>query len=60
MGQFIVGIFLGVFLGVLGLTLVVDNTNSYHNIARSAIAECEKKLPRDQTCRVIGVPKEIK
>jgi hypothetical protein len=56
MGAFLAGIILGVWCGAM----MLEHTNSYHTMAKSAIAECEKKLPRDQVCGVIGVPKEIK
>lgn len=51
--------FITVLMLIIGL-LVGNTYGSYLNRApqREAIAECEKNLPRDQHCTVIGIKKE--
>ncbi len=44
------------FMAVLG-TVIPGQMLSQ---AKEALAECERALPRDQTCRLIAVPKENK
>lgn len=47
----------GVAVGAIIFGLLVDvYPGSYHNLAKTAITECEKTLPRNQTCNVVGVP----
>jgi hypothetical protein len=54
MEQIIGGIIVG-FMFALALNSL---PSSYHTLARDAVKECEKSLPRDQTCKIIAVPKE--
>ncbi len=53
-----VGFVLGA-LGMMALIFLIDylpfTTTSIYN---KAIKECEKQLPRDKHCKIIGVPKE--
>jgi hypothetical protein len=46
------GTLFGLFLASLLNTLPFSDAEQY----RRAIKECERTLPRDQHCRVIGVP----
>jgi len=55
MEQFLTGILAG---WAIAAVLVILVPGSYNELARNAIAECEKNLPRDQHCTVIGVKKE--
>lgn len=48
---FLAGVFVGLFIAVMLNALPASNSSRY----RAAIAECEKTLPRDQHCVVIGV-----
>jgi uncharacterized protein YjeT (DUF2065 family) len=54
----------GFAVGVLGTVVLGTLLNllpgSYRSMAADAIAECQKSLPRDQTCVVVAVPKEKK
>jgi len=52
---FAVGVFGTAVLGTL-LNLL---PGSYRSMAADAIAECQKSLPRDQTCVVVAVPKDV-
>ena len=56
MGPFLGGVWFGwvIMMGVSALP------SSYSEMARSAMDECEKTLPRNQTCVIIAVPKEVK
>ncbi len=58
MSDITIGAIFGIFLGFMisGLIILVDPT-SYRNVHKQAIEECEKELPRSQTCVVIAVPK---
>lgn len=48
----------GILIG-FALAAVVNTTPwSDAEIYRRAIRDCEKQLPRDQTCIVVGVPKQ--
>jgi hypothetical protein len=47
------GVVVGFFIAALLNTLPFADAEQY----RRAIKECERTLPRDQNCRVIGVPK---
>ena len=44
-------------LGVISTMVVIGIILSFSNVPKynSAIKECEKSLPRDQHCKVIGV-----
>jgi hypothetical protein len=53
---FIIGMFTGVILLMLLLGFADSSVSRY----KTAIAECEKSLPRDQHCKVVGVPVEKK
>jgi hypothetical protein len=46
------GLFIGMFIAALLNTLPFSDAEQY----RRAIKECERTLPRDQHCVVIGVP----
>jgi len=46
------GIFLGLVISVWCLNHPWSDNTKY----RKAIQECERTLPRDQNCKVIGVP----
>jgi hypothetical protein len=46
------GVFVGLFIAVLVNTLPFADSEKY----RRAIKECERSLPRDQHCTVVGVP----
>ena len=48
---FLAGVIIGVFL--MGVVLLTPW--SYHYKALHAIKECEKSLPRDQECKLIGI-----
>ena len=48
--------FWGFFLGMVVMAWMVSNPWSDNTKYRQAIKECEKTLPRDQHCVVIGVP----
>ena len=50
-------ILLGAALGIMSLTILDKTFNGFANQARTAIAECEKNLPRDVRCKVIAIPK---
>jgi len=45
---------------VLGMALIVMGSKLYPrskiNLYDEAIAECEKNLPRNQSCIVVGIP----
>lgn len=45
----------GILIGWVILALLLIFTQSYHQMARDAIRECERNLPRNQSCIVIGV-----
>lgn len=48
----------GVIVGcTITLALIGFANSSYHSMAKNAIVECEKTLPRDQICTVIAIPK---
>lgn len=46
----------GFFLGVATILWVINSPWSDNSKYRQAIRECERTLPRDQHCKVIGVP----
>lgn len=50
-----VGFMIGVFTMVI---LITTSSGTYHSKAKTAIKECQKSLPRDQVCKVIGVVDE--
>ena len=53
LGTFIFGFIAGcVFLSSLSRW----NDASMYNQYNKALTECEKNLPRDQVCKIIGVP----
>jgi len=47
----------GVFVGAFLLAILLLTPWSYHYKAVKAIAECEKSLPRDQECKLVGIVK---
>ena len=49
--KFLAGVLAGWFMAAMLNVLPFSNSSRY----RAAIAECEKSLPRDQNCKVIGV-----
>lgn len=51
-----VGFVLGLVVSVLISSLPMSNSSLY----KKAIEECEKSLPRDKHCKVIGVVDEDK
>ena len=50
----------GALVTLLVTTVLNLLPGSYRSMAADAIAECQKSLPRDQTCVVVAVPKEKK
>lgn len=52
MSNILSAFFIGVF--VMGILMDIQNTKTLSNYKR-AIQECEKSLPRDKHCKVIGV-----
>jgi hypothetical protein len=52
------------FVGAAVTLLVVTVLNflpwTYRSMAADALENCQKSLPRDQTCVVVAVPKEKK
>ena len=56
LGLFLCGIIAGWFIASIINVLPF----SYAGMYRSAIAECEKSIPRDKHCKVIGVINEQK
>jgi len=49
---------IGFISGITTLLLLMHFTDSNVSRYKTAIAECEKSLPRDQYCKVIAVPIE--
>ena len=45
----------GMFLGAFTLAILLLTPWSYHYKAVKAIEECEKSLPRDQECKLVGI-----
>ena len=53
MTDFIAGFFIGAWIMLGFMTMPSESPyRKYKNV----IEECEKSLPRDQECKVIGVP----
>lgn len=48
--------FAGSLIGFVVMLWLVSSPWSDNAKYRNAIKECEKTLPRDQQCKVIGVP----
>lgn len=48
----------GFFVGFIIPVIIVSLPSSDVSLYRKAIEECERTLPRDQHCRVVGVPEE--
>lgn len=58
MNNITIGAVLGIALGLMLSGLIeVMNPKSYRNVHVQAMTECEKELPRSQTCVIIAVPK---
>ena len=55
--NFFPGIALGVVLGMAIMLAIVLFPGNLVSRANDAIHECEQSLPRDQSCKLIGVPK---
>jgi len=53
-------IILGVIIGAGGLSALLANSDNIITQAKSAIAECEKDLPRSQHCELTAKIKENK
>ena len=55
--DFLLAFCIGAFIALFTVAFVEtysDNSNT--NRIRSAIAVCEKSLPRDQNCKIIAIP----
>lgn len=50
--------FLGGVLGAMGNDLSVFDEMKFYTQHQKLIAECEKNLPRTQTCELVAKPKE--
>ena len=48
----------GILVGVLFAMFLCSIEGSWMRMAKDAVEQCEKSLPRNQTCKVIAVPKE--
>lgn len=46
----------GLFLGMLIMIFTNFLPWSYRSMAATALAECEKSLPRDMHCKITAVP----
>ena len=51
MNDFSIGFLVAILIIGIIVNLPISNVSKYNN----AIEECEKSLPRDQHCKVIGV-----
>jgi hypothetical protein len=49
-------VFWGFFLGVIVMVWLNASPWSDATLYQRALKECERTLPRDQHCKVIGVP----
>lgn len=52
------GIKLGFILGFTVAIVIMALPSSDASLYRKAIDECEKTLPRNQHCKVMGIPEE--
>jgi hypothetical protein len=50
----------GLIVAAVTITALNFLPSSYRTMAADALEECQKSLPRDQTCVVVAVPKEKK
>ena len=46
----------GIFVGVVGLLLLIQLPGVYFGAAEVAMTECEKSLPRDMHCKITAEP----
>ena len=50
----------GIIGSTIGLEVGVANMKKSQEPIHALVAECERTLPRDQTCRLVAVPREKK
>ena len=50
----------GMFVGWIVVVWLSTYPGSYRTMAVDALEECQKTLPRNQSCVIIAVPKEVK
>ena len=55
--DFYFGVSLGTILGMIITLAIVLWPGNFVSRAHDALQKCEKSLPRDQSCKLIGVPK---
>lgn len=61
MSDFVLGMIFGAcFCFMISLIGSAANPNSYRNIIERTISECEKDLPRSQTCVLNAIPATLK
>ena len=53
MGEFLIGIIMGLVIGFFGGIAFVLDASETLNEKYAAITECESTLPRNQTCKYI-------
>lgn len=52
--------FTGFVVGLVVLATVLGLAPTTCSLGRNALAECEKSIPRNQTCEITAKPKELK
>jgi len=52
----IASFFFGILVGLLFAVFLSSLQGSWMQLAKDAVQQCEKSLPRDQHCKVIAVP----
>jgi len=57
MNEFLGGFVVG---GLVGMILLATIPGSIVRTAHDALAQCELKLPRNQNCEIVAVPKELR
>ena len=51
---------LPVFAAILIVAIIIFTAFYNANVINTLINECEKNLPRNQHCHLVGVPDEVK
>ncbi len=54
--EIILGIIIGTLIGMLLLYFMLKITNNGFTKYHEAKAKCEETLPRNQQCKIVGVP----
>lgn len=53
-------LFVGISFGIILFVLFLHLPFTTISVARKAIEECERNLPRNQHCKISAIPEEIK